>query len=117
MTIENDLNRIASALEAIATTLSAETVTPVPVQQNTLKPAETHVAPADTPTLTGTILPFKDVPGLVSYTMGAYQKLGPEKGSRIQGILSGLGYDNINNVKPEHFTSFFNQIEALVAGS
>ena len=30
-----------------------------------------------------------------------------------QGVLVGLGYQNINDVKPEHYGDLFNGIEAL----
>jgi len=48
--------------------------------------------------------------------MQAYQEIGPENGAKIQGVLSGLGYNNINDVKPEHFAQFYAQIEMLKSG-
>jgi hypothetical protein len=58
---------------------------------------------------------FTDPKGLIDYVMGAYKALGPQKGASIQGVLVGLGYQNINDVKPEHYGDLFNGIEALKA--
>lgn len=57
--------------------------------------------------------PFTDVSGMIQYVMGAYKALGPQKGAEIQAVLTGLGYQNINEVKPEHFGALFAGIEAL----
>ena len=60
--------------------------------------------------------PFTDGPGLIQYVMGAYKDMGPTKGAQIQGVLTGLGYQNINDVKPEHYGSLFQGVEALKRG-
>jgi hypothetical protein len=57
--------------------------------------------------------PFSDGKGLIDYVMGAYKALGAAKGSNIQGVLVSLGYQNINDVKPEHYGQLFAGIEAL----
>jgi hypothetical protein len=57
--------------------------------------------------------PFADGPGLIAYVMGAYKEMGPTKGAQIQGVLTQLGYQNINDVKPEHYGSLFQGVEAL----
>lgn len=57
--------------------------------------------------------PFSDISGMIQYVMGAYKALGAQKGAEIQGVLTGLGYQNINEVKPEHFGALFAGIEAL----
>ena len=57
--------------------------------------------------------PFTDGQGLIAYVMGAYKDMGPTKGALIQGVLTGLGYQNINDVKPEHYGSLFQGVEAL----
>jgi hypothetical protein len=69
------------------------------------------VMPAPAPVVTGA--PFTDGKGLIDYVMGAYKALGPQKGALIQGVLTGLGYQNINDVKPEHYGALFNGVEAL----
>jgi hypothetical protein len=57
--------------------------------------------------------PFSDGKGLIDYVMGAYKALGPQKGAMIQGVLTGMGYQNINDVKPEHYGTLFAGVEAL----
>ena len=57
--------------------------------------------------------PFADGPGLIAYVMGAYKEMGPTKGAQIQGVLTTLGYQNINDVKPEHYGSLYQGVEAL----
>lgn len=58
-------------------------------------------------------VPFNDAKGLMAYVMASYQTLGPQKGAQIQTILSGLGVQNINDVKPEQYAALYNGIEQL----
>lgn len=89
----------------------AAPVVPVPVPAAPAMPAPpAFVAPA-APVATG--LPFSDAKGLIDYTMGAYKILGPQKGAAIQQVMASLGYSNINDVKPEHYTAFYQGIESL----
>lgn len=74
-------------------------------------PAFVAPAPAAAPAATGA--PFTDGKGLIDYVMGAYKAMGPQKGAQIQGVLTGLGYQNINDVKPEHYGALFQGVEAL----
>jgi hypothetical protein len=86
--------------------------TPAPVAAAPAMPAPpTFVAPAPAPVPTGA--PFSDPKGLIDYVMGAYKALGPQKGAMIQGVLTGLGYQNINDVKPEHYGQLHAGVEAL----
>ena len=57
--------------------------------------------------------PFSDPKGLIDFVMTSYKNLGPAKGAGIQGVLTGLGYQNINDVKAEHYAALFSGIEAL----
>ena len=57
--------------------------------------------------------PFTDGAGLIAYVMGAYKEMGPAKGANIQGVLTSLGYQNINDVKPEHYAALYQGVEAL----
>lgn len=57
--------------------------------------------------------PFTDGPGLIQYVMGVYKEIGATKGAQIQNVLAGLGYQNINDVKPEHYGALFQGVEAL----
>ena len=60
--------------------------------------------------------PFIDGAGLIAYVMGAYKEMGPTKGALIQGVLTQMGYQNINDVKPEHYGSLYQGVEALKRG-
>ena len=76
-------------------------------------PAFVASAPAAAPVASGA--PFTDGKGLIDYVMGAYKAMGPQKGAQIQGVLTGLGYQNINDVKPEHYGALFQGVEQLKA--
>ena len=60
--------------------------------------------------------PFTDGAGLIAYVMGAYKEMGPAKGANIQGVLTSLGYQNINDVKPEQYGTLYAGVEALKRG-
>lgn len=74
-------------------------------------PAFVAPAPVVAPVASGA--PFTDGKGLIDYVMGAYKALGAAKGAQIQNVLVGLGYQNINDVKPEHYGALFAGVEAL----
>jgi hypothetical protein len=93
---------VAAAPAPVAAPVAAAPVMPAP-------PA--FVAPVAAPAPTGA--PFSDGKGLIDYVMGAYKALGPQKGAQIQGVLTGMGYQNINDVKPEHYGTLFAGVEAL----
>lgn len=76
-----------------------------------MPPAPSFVAPAPAVAVVGA--PFTDGKGLIDYVMTAYKALGPQKGAQIQGVLTGLGYQNINDVKPEHYGALHAGVEAL----
>ena len=93
---------VQAAPVPVAAPVAAAPVMPAP-------PA--FVAPAPAPVASGA--PFSDGKGLIDYVMGAYKGLGPQKGALIQGVLTGLGYQNINDVKPEHYGALFAGVEGL----
>lgn len=74
-------------------------------------PAFVAPAPVVAPVASGA--PFTDGKGLIDYVMGAYKALGAAKGAQIQTVLVSLGYQNINDVKPEHYGALFAGVEAL----
>jgi hypothetical protein len=88
--------------------------TPAPVAAAPSMPAPpSFVAPAPAPAPAPTGAPFSDPKGLIDYVMGAYKALGPQKGAQIQSVLTGLGYQNINDVKPEHYAALHTGVEGL----
>jgi hypothetical protein len=95
---------VQAAAAPVAAPVAAAPVMPAP-------PA--FVAPAPAPVASGA--PFSDGKGLIDYVMGAYKALGPQKGAQIQNVLTGMGYQNINDVKPEHYATLFAGVEALKA--
>ena len=60
--------------------------------------------------------PFADQAGLIAYVMGAYKVMGAQKGAQIQNVLTGIGVQNINDVKPEQYGALYQGIEALKRG-
>ena len=93
---------VQAAPVPVAAPVAAAPVMPAP-------PA--FVAPAPAPVASGA--PFSDGKGLIDYVMGAYKALGPQKGAQIQNVLTGMGYQNINDVKPEHYAALHTGVEAL----
>ena len=81
---------------------------PPPAPVVPITPAATAPAPVASP------VPFTDVNGLTQYVTEKYKALGPEKGALIHGVMTDMGYSNITDVKPEHFESLYQQIEAIV---
>jgi hypothetical protein len=92
-------------------------VAPVPVMASPSNmPAPPTFAPAPAPAPAPvSAAPFTDGKGLIDYVMGAYKAMGAQKGAMIQTVLTGLGYQNINDVKPEHYGALHQGIEALKA--
>lgn len=86
---------------------------PVPMVATPQMPAAPSFQPPAPQAATPTGAPFSDPKGLIDYVMGAYKALGPQKGAQIQSVLTGLGYANINDVKPEHYGQLFAGVEAL----
>ena len=134
MSLELKIEALTAAVTALTAKLESSNVaapapvapTPAPVVQAapvaapvtvsvTAAPAmpapPSFVMPAPAPVATGA--PFTDGKGLIDYVMGAYKALGPQKGALIQGVLTGLGYQNINDVKPEHYAALHTGVEAL----
>lgn len=82
---------------------------------NAMPAPPSFVAPSPAPVAAVVGAPFSDGKGLIDYVMSSYKALGPQKGAMIQGVLVNLGYQNINDVKPEHYGQLFAGVEALKA--
>jgi len=127
MSLESKIEALTAAVQALTAKLEsgniapAAPVAPAPVPVVKAAPVvaaapampapPVFVAPVAAPAPAPSM--FTDPKGLIDYVMGAYKALGPQKGASIQGVLVGLGYQNINDVKPEHYGDLFNGIEAL----
>ena len=134
MSLETKLDSLTIALNRIADLLASSPSMPalktpaaagtVPIAEATIPPsAPLPPAPAAempalptfgaAPVAAAPVVPFTDSKTLIEYVMGVYKILGADKGAGINTILVGLGYANINDVKPEHYPAFHAQIEAL----
>ena len=101
------------AVAEIASPAPAPAPAPTPAPAPVAMPAPPmFAAPAPAPA-TAAAAPFTDVKGMIDYVMGVYRELGPQKGAQIQNVLTGLGYQNINDVKPEHYSALFQGVEQL----
>ena len=128
MSLENKIEALTAAVVALTAKLESSNVAPAapvapapapvvqvaPVVAAPAMPAPpAFVAPAPAPTPVAGGAPFSDGKGLIDYVMASYKALGAAKGSQIQTVLTGLGYSNINDVKPEHYAQLFAGVEAL----
>ena len=129
MSLESKIEALTAAVIALTAKMESGTVTPAPapvaaapvaapapvvaapVAAMPAPPA--FVAPVVTPAPVAAGAPFTDGKGLIDYVMASYKALGPQKGANIQGVLTGMGYQNINDVKPEHYAALYAGVEAL----
>lgn len=113
----------AAPVQMVAAGLNSPTLA-VPAPAMPAPPVFTP--PAPTPTVTAVAAapapvaaspsekaPFTDAKGLIDFVMASYKALGPQKGAGIQGVLTGLGYQNINDVNPAHYDALFAGVKAL----
>ena len=103
---------IAPIVEAPASLVQQAAAPVVPVVPAMPAPP-VFVAPAPATASVTSVVPFTDGKGLIEYVMNSYKALGPQKGAQIQGVLTGLGYQNINDIKPEHYGQLYAGVEAL----
>lgn len=131
------IEKLISVLESNAVTPTVKE-TPAPVVKEEPKPAVVaapaapQAAPAPAPTqmpappvfepvtppevakvMADQKAPFDTAKGLVDYVMSAYREMGPAKGQGIQKVLVLAGYQNINDVRPEHYFEVWTGIEKL----
>ena len=135
MSLELKIEALTAAVIALTAKMESGTVTPAaapvvvapapvvaapapvaaPVVAAPVMPAPPAfmAAPVAAPVAVAAGAPFTDGKGLIDYVMSAYKALGAAKGANIQGVLVGMGYQNINDVKPEHYGALFAGVEAL----
>ena len=98
----------------VAPVAAPAVVAPVLVAAPVMPAPPVFAAPVAAPVVSGAA-PFDNPKGLIDFVMSSYKALGPVKGAGIQGVLTGLGYQNINDVNPAHYGALFSGIEALKA--
>ena len=128
MSLENKIEALTAAVVALTAKLESSNVAPAapvapapapvvevaPVVAAPVMPAPpAFVTPAPAPASVAGGAPFSDGKGLIDYVMASYKALGAAKGANIQSVLVSLGYQNINDVKPEHYGALFAGVEAL----
>jgi len=146
MSLENNIQRIADALESIALSLSkgvnttpvqetvqveapkkapkapvevaAPVVAPTPAPVAAMPPVPTFtpvavapVAPVSEPVVTAPA--FANKQAMMDFVISSYKALGAEKGAAIQNVLTGMGYNNINDVPDTQWGQLKSGIEAL----
>ena len=129
MSLENKIEALTAAVIALTAKLESSNVAPAapvaPAPAPVVQVAPVVAAPAMpappafvnpapyVPMAAPAGAPFSDGKGLIDYVMASYKALGAAKGANIQGVLVSLGYQNINDVKPEHYGALFAGVEAL----
>jgi hypothetical protein len=136
MSIEQKISELTAAITALTAALvqragvsnvpqTPVSVNPAPIAAPQQAPAAQQQMPAlptfaaaPTPAAAAPVqgAPFTDDQGLIAYVMGAYKEMGATKGAGIQWVLTQLGYQNINDVKPEHYGALYQGVEALKRG-
>ena len=86
---------------------------PAPVVTAPVMPAAPTFEPVVEATPAGNAAPFTDGKSLIDYVMTVYKELGPEKGAKIQGVLTELGLQNVNELRPTEYDAFYTKVEAL----
>ncbi len=130
MSLETKIEALTQAVIALTAKLESSNVAPAapvapapapvvqapvvaaPVVAPAMPAPPAFVAPAPVAAPVATGAPFSDPKGLIDYVMASYKSLGT-KGQLIQGVLTQMGYQNINDVKPEHYGALFAGVEAL----
>ena len=91
-----------------------ETPAPAPVVEAApVMPAAPTFEPVVEAAPAGNAAPFTDGKGLIDYVMTIYKELGPEKGAKIQGVLTKMGLQNVNELRPTEYDAFYSKVEAL----
>jgi len=104
---------VSEAEKPLPVTAPSPVVTaPAPVVTAPVMPAAPTFEPVvEAPA--GVKAPFTDGKGLIEYVMSAYKEMGAEKGAKIQGVLTELGLQNVNELRPTEYDAFYTKVEAL----
>lgn len=90
----------------------------IPAPAPTMPPPPTFSAPPamiqpSTPSPTNA--PFTDIAGLIKYATDKYYALGANA-NKIGDIITSMGCQNINDIRPEQFGTFYSQVELIQKG-
>jgi len=104
---------VVQAAPVTVTVVDPVPAAPAPVVTAPAMPAPPSFIEAVAPAPAPAGAPFSDAKGLMDYVLASYKSMGQEKGAMIQGVLTTLGYQNINEIKPEHYSALYAGVEAL----
>ena len=103
---------------AVAAPVQQPVTVATPAPAAAVMPGAPSFMPTATPAPAPAAAPFSTQQELFNYTAAAYNAMGAEKGGKIGTvILAGMGITNMNDLKPEHYGAFFQQVEALKASA
>ena len=128
--IEALTQAVIALTELIGKIEAGKTVEPVIVEKPLVKVPPVVEAPAPAPVVEAAPVmpaapsfepvveaagkaPFTDGKGLIDYVMTAYKEMGAEKGAKIQGVLTEMGLQNVNELRPTEYDAFYTKVEAL----
>lgn len=109
------LEKMAKVAELIEpNTVNPEALVQAVIETSAVAPAM-PAAPTFEPVAAPAVnaAPFTDGKGLIDYVMTVYKELGAEKGAQIQGVLTEMGLQNVNELRPTEYDAFFAKVEAL----
>ena len=101
--------KVAELIEPI--TVNPEALAKAVIETAPVMPAAPTFEPVAAPAANAA--PFTDGKGLIDYVMTVYKELGAEKGAQIQGVLTEMGLQNVNELRPTEYDAFFAKVEAL----
>ncbi|MBU6231801.1 hypothetical protein KGP36_03965 [Patescibacteria group bacterium] len=132
MSLENSIDALRAAVEALTARIGAIGVQPI-VSGSISVPAAPPAAPPMAaappaappmpaapaflapPVPVPVAIPFADTTGLTQYLTDAYRSMGSAKGAAIQQVLTQHGYGAVNEVQPHHYASIHAAVESLRA--
>ena len=76
-----------------------------------IMPAAPTFEPVDAPVTSD--CPITDGKSLIDFVMSRYKELGAEKGAQIQGVLTDMGLQNVNEVRATEYAEFYAKVMAL----
>jgi len=118
MSLESEIKDLTKAITALAAAMSpvpqtAPVVETLPAPAAPVMPAPPAFAAPAAPVPEAKKVPFTDTKGLIDWVMAKYKALGATKGALIQNVLVGMGYQNINDVKPTDYEKLVAGVEAI----
>ena len=111
---KSEPNKQKTINDLYAQAQAAEVIKPAPVVEAApVMPAAPTFEPVVEAAPAANAAPFTDGKGLIDYVMTIYKELGPEKGAKIQGVLTEMGLQNVNELRPTEYDAFYAKVEAL----